>query len=180
MKIRQRLLPLIALSLGLLGGLVACAEDKEVSCTSPSPFKLLDKADADKYPLSAILDKSTSPYAILTEDKVNNNLQVVNFWATWCAPCRQELPLLDKIHVDKIAKVNLINVGDEKKIAEDILAELKIIHLKTRLADSDILSTFAIMGLPASLVYADNDVYLGMGKLKDEKAITDWLSCLAE
>lgn len=169
----------LLLATGLMFSVVACADnDSKTSCTAPAPFKLLDKADADKYPLSAILSKSHSPYPTLPNEKTKNT-QMVNFWAAWCTPCRQELPLLEKIAIEKTAKVTLINVGDKQAMAEKILAELAIKQLKTRLADSSILSDFSIMGLPASLVFHDDHVYLGMGKLKDEVAITKWLNCLS-
>lgn len=151
------------------------------SCKIPKPFKALSTAEAEKYPLSELLAKSTSPYANPSEPTSTDNHQahLVNFWAAWCAPCRQELPLLEKLAVDKTAKVTLINVGDKQAMAEKILAELAVKQLKTRLADSSILSDFSIMGLPASLVFHDDHVYLGMGKLKDEIAITKWLNCLS-
>jgi len=30
-----------------------------------------------------------------------NKIQVVNFWATWCAPCVTELPILEKVNNDR-------------------------------------------------------------------------------
>jgi len=42
----------------------------------------------------------------------SDKIQIVNFWATWCAPCVKELPIFEKIqtdHPDKI-KVTLINL----------------------------------------------------------------------
>lgn len=36
--------------------------------------------------------------AIRTE---KDHIQVVNFWATWCAPCLKELPLFEKLHEER-------------------------------------------------------------------------------
>ncbi len=52
-------------------------------------------------------------------DNFRNKLVVINFWATWCAPCRKEMPLLDLLQSDKRLnnlKVLPINVGKEDMI----------------------------------------------------------------
>ena len=44
------------------------------------------------------------------------NLLILNFWATWCEPCKEEMPSLDKLQanpkLDKI-KIFAINIGKE-------------------------------------------------------------------
>lgn len=38
-------------------------------------------------------------------------IQVINFWATWCAPCLKELPLFEKLHQDhKDIRVRLVSM----------------------------------------------------------------------
>jgi thiol-disulfide isomerase/thioredoxin len=45
-------------------------------------------------------------------------VQVINFWATWCAPCVKELPLLEKLNAenDLNAKITLINLDYADKV----------------------------------------------------------------
>ena len=49
-------------------------------------------------------------------DKYRGNLLVLNFWATWCEPCKEEMPSLDRLQanpeLDKI-KIFPINIGKE-------------------------------------------------------------------
>ncbi|MEO8017374.1 MAG: TlpA disulfide reductase family protein [Pseudomonadota bacterium] len=45
---------------------------------------------------------------------------MVNFWATWCAPCRREIPLLNKIRVQRQAQ-NAEIVGIAVDFKEDVL-----------------------------------------------------------
>jgi len=44
-------------------------------------------------------------------DTPSDEVKVVNFWATWCAPCIKELPFFEKINQDrKDAKVTLVSM----------------------------------------------------------------------
>lgn len=45
---------------------------------------------------------------------------VVNFWATWCPPCRAELPLLASV-MDQGEPIALVNVGEPRPVVEDFL-----------------------------------------------------------
>ena len=48
----------------------------------------------------------------------SDQIQVVNFWATWCAPCVKELPLLEKLNGrdDLNIKITLINLDYADKL----------------------------------------------------------------
>jgi thiol-disulfide isomerase/thioredoxin len=48
----------------------------------------------------------------------SDQIQVINFWATWCAPCIKELPLLEKLNStnDFNAKITLINLDYADKV----------------------------------------------------------------
>jgi thiol-disulfide isomerase/thioredoxin len=41
----------------------------------------------------------------------NEKIQVINFWATWCAPCVKELPLFEKINTEQSAGVSVTLVS---------------------------------------------------------------------
>lgn len=51
-------------------------------------------------------------------DTKSEQIQVINFWATWCAPCIKELPLLEKLNIenDFNAKITLINLDYADKV----------------------------------------------------------------
>jgi len=60
---------------------------------------------------------------------------VVNFWASWCAPCRKELPIMNEWHNSwdgRGARVVAISIDKElrkaKRFAEDISLDLTVLH----------------------------------------------------
>ncbi|SKC74601.1 TlpA disulfide reductase family protein [Ohtaekwangia koreensis] len=68
----------------------------------------------------------------------SDKIQVINFWATWCAPCVKELPLFEKLNAEKKSniQVTLVNLdfADKVKKVDAFLAK-KNIESKVLLLD---------------------------------------------
>jgi len=59
-----------------------------------------------------------------------NKIIVLNFWATWCEPCREEMPELSNFYTENKSK-NVVVVGiaiDEAKAVRSYLAKTKVIY----------------------------------------------------
>ena len=57
-------------------------------------------------------------------DLKKNNYTLINFWASWCAPCRTEHPILMKLSQEKNLKIFGVNFKDKKIYADQFLKEL--------------------------------------------------------
>jgi len=84
-----------------------------------------------------------------------NSKYVVNFWATWCIPCKKELPDLNKMKIEnKDLKVIIISI--DKKPIKDQLNFLKINKVNELTAYFDQNMTFfkslKLKGIPTTLL----------------------------
>jgi thiol-disulfide isomerase/thioredoxin len=90
---------------------------------------------------------------------VPGNVLLINFWATWCAACRTDLPLLERFHEAVRGPVNVAAVSSDKADREKVrvyLEKLSIRHLpvyldpEARLASdsSDSLAPLQLNGMP--------------------------------
>ena len=87
-----------------------------------------------------------------------NDLLILNFWATWCAPCREEMPSLDLLQSDKRfnnLKIFPINIGQEDiSKSRDFFNELKIKNLDIYFDPTvNLAKKFSLRGLPTSILF---------------------------
>jgi thiol-disulfide isomerase/thioredoxin len=110
---------------------------------------------------------------------------VVNFWATWCAPCREELPWLSQIagtYAGKPVAFVFISI-DDKKAQTKIPAALANLHFAPETwvgADTDTLDRFGLGDIvPGTVILDDKGEIVAriMGEAKEEdvRNAVDWL-----
>ena len=85
------------------------------------------------YNTSSLINKETPEFKIISFDETNfytrddikkNNFTLINFWASWCAPCKIEHPVLMKLSENKNLVILGINFKDKKILAEKFLDKL--------------------------------------------------------
>ena len=93
----------------------------------------------------------------LNLDDFRGKLLILNFWATWCAPCREEMPSLDSLQVDERInnlKIFPINIGQEDLIKSEIFfKELDIKNLSIFFDPTIKLpKKFTLRGVPTTIL----------------------------
>ena len=79
---------------------------------------------------------------------------VVNLWATWCLPCRQEMPMLQATRTRDQGKVQFLGVDtkDRPDWAAEFLPQVKVTYPQVVDTDGRLLATVRSPGLPVTLV----------------------------
>ncbi|ASY64687.1 Cytochrome c-type biogenesis protein CcmG/DsbE, thiol:disulfide oxidoreductase [Sinorhizobium sojae CCBAU 05684] len=78
----------------------------------------------DMPPLEGAVTPSGEPMPALTDAAVEGKLTLVNVWASWCVPCRQEHPIILELSKDPRLTVVGINYKDRNENARRFLGEL--------------------------------------------------------
>ena len=112
------------------------------------------------------------------------NLVILNFWATWCAPCKDEMPSLDLLTENpnlNNLKIFPINIGkDTYEKSLTFFEDLKIKNLEIYFDTPNTLAKkFKLRGLPTTILFNKNGFefarIIGSIDFVDEEFIK-WLS----
>ena len=110
----------------------------------------------------------------------DGKLILLNFWATWCAPCREEMPSLDSLQVHENLdnlKIFPINIGQEDlKKASEFFKDLEINNLDLFFGSPITISKkFGLRGIPTSILLNKNGLefarIIGSTDFKNKKFI---------
>tara|TARA_B110000003_G_scaffold235468_1_gene239649 strand:+ start:613 stop:1125 length:513 start_codon:yes stop_codon:yes gene_type:complete len=113
-----------------------------------------------------VINKDPKSYENITFKDINNKsvnlktyenkLIILNFWATWCAPCLEEMPSLDLLQSKKINNLIIfpINIGQENLLKSKIFfKKLKIKNLNIYSdPEVNLPKKFLIRGIPTTIL----------------------------
>ena len=146
------------------------------------PFKnilSLDKPKTHKEIIFQDIDGS-----IINLKKINSDkIYILNFWATWCAPCKEEMPSLDKLHAKDGVFVFPINLEDKNlKKTDKFYDDLNITNLNIYFdIEFKLTKAFSIRGVPTTIIFNKNKDEIariqGSVDFSDEKFIS-WLDSI--
>jgi thioredoxin 1 len=89
------------------------------------------------------------------EEVTSKGLVLVDFWATWCGPCRMLGPILDQVAQE---------MGDDAVIAKVNVEE-----------EQDLAAKFGVRSIPALFIMKDGKVVKDFVGLKDKSTLVDAL-----
>lgn len=135
------------LALGLLLGVSACSDGGDGEGKIPN-------ADAPGFDLPLLSGKQ------VRLDELRGKIVILDFWATWCAPCEIQMPVLDELWKDKKGRAahgdDLMIVGvsvdtDPPADVSDWIAEHGFLY-PIAIGDQDLAMRYGVIGFPTLVI----------------------------
>ena len=125
---------------------------------------------------------------LISLPELNKKFILIDFWASWCLPCREENPYLKKIY-DRYSKkgFEIISISRDddldawtKAISQD---KMNWLNISTKVNKSDIEKDYFVFGIPHKILIDQNGIIIGKWKgsgLTNLESIENFLEIVTE
>ncbi|MEW6116437.1 MAG: TlpA disulfide reductase family protein [Nitrospirota bacterium] len=88
--------------------------------------------------------------------ELKGKVVLLNFWATWCGPCKAEMPALNRLYIelkDKGFVILAVSLDTAEKPVKSFIAEKKLAFPVLMDSDKELsFDLYAVMGLPTTFI----------------------------
>lgn len=161
---KKQLIFAAATVIGVAGGLYFASQGDESPVMPEIDFAQVQEMRAgDMLKLQLGVDRGSN--VIFTHENGSNmaldhyegQFVVLNFWATWCAPCRKEMPQLsdlqDEFGGDDFQVVTVATGSNQRPAMERFLADIGVDNLPLHTDNNSALARdMGVLGLPVTII----------------------------
>ena len=107
--------------------------------------------EVSSFRLMNMADEQVELHAVIKSNKYT----WINFWATWCGPCREEMPMMTEIYeeyADKGLAIVAVNVNERKRTIKGYLDQYPVPFTVLRDSTGDITQAYNVEALPTSFL----------------------------
>jgi cytochrome c biogenesis protein CcmG/thiol:disulfide interchange protein DsbE len=109
-------------------------------------------------------------------------VRLIDFWATWCAPCREEVPMLNELHATFAPRgFEILAISDETAdVIQEFVSEYGV-RYKNLVGTVDVVESYGVLGLPtAYLLDSEGRIVESFLGPKPRRALTRSIEALLE
>ena len=148
------------------------AEQEKSSDEEASVEAKDDREEAEDVPVGLEVGNRAPDFQLETLDGKEVKLSdfrgsrvMVNFWATWCPPCRAEMPDMEKFYQDKDVVILAVNLTDTENSLENVEEFREDFGLSFPILldkDLEVANLYAIQPIPTSYMVDSNGIITNM------------------
>lgn len=115
-------------------------------------FSVVAASDGKVAPGFSLPDASGSEVAL---SNYSGQVVLINFWASWCGPCRQEMPLLDELH-QRYAPLGFtmlgVNVEEDSALADSFLKGMPVTFPILYDRKNTVSKLYDVIAMPSTVI----------------------------
>ena len=145
--------------LGVLGFFLLFSQELKLDLSQKEALKKI-LGDINKAPDFTLTAMNDSMYTL---SKLEGKVVLINFWATWCGPCRMEIPEFNEMHKsyhEKGLEILGISVSDNKKqlknFAKSFAVDYPLLYGGTREMNKVMKDYGGVSAVPSSFLVGKN------------------------
>ncbi len=104
----------------------------------------------------------TGNRVVLSEFK--GKIVFLNFWTTWCPPCREEMPSMQKLYIrfkDKDFAMLAVSVKEPASVVEKFFKDYSLTFTALLDSDGELMTSYGVRAIPATYIIDKDGAIIG-------------------